>query len=225
MKRLFKISILFLCIFMILGCKKDEPIEPEPDKPVEKEDLSKKISIEDMGIFDGEYGERDGLLKVSNGNNKAVMANIYVTVYDSSKKATNTKNLYVRLGASSSAYVVIRQDFEEPKFYSYDYTVSVSDEELEDYLSIYRGMDVTYKDTGSKIEVNFKNNGSKLTTAYALVLFYSNNKVVAVSDATAYNMMPMNFQQVVVNYPMKTVDTKISFDRVYVTLNEVSTEL
>ena len=36
---------------MILGCKKDEPIEPEPDKPVEKEDLSKKISIEDINII------------------------------------------------------------------------------------------------------------------------------------------------------------------------------
>ena len=229
MKRLFKISLLLVvCFMLVVGCKK-KPVEDPVEEPTPvdniKEELNKKVVIEDLGVFDGELGERDGLLKITNNNDVAVYVRVSLEMLDSNKNVINTKEKYVRVGKNNSAYVVIRQEYDEAKYASYTYTSEIDEEKIEDYDSIFKKIDISYKETSDNIVVSVINKGNRTTTVYGLLIFYKNNKIVAVSEATEYNLMHTSTRNIEVRYPLEKIGKKISYDRIYLVLNEVSTEL
>ena len=229
MKKLFKIFGLVLIICLVVcGCGKDNKGE-EGEGGSSKENAQKqvegKLTATEVGFFNGEFKERTVVLKVENGNKKPVYVNVSFEMYDDAGNMLYNKEIYVRVGANSSAYAVAIRDAEEADFTSYKYTLKNMDETLDDYEKIYSGINYTYNDNGRHVTVTYTNNGKRTTTVYGLVMYYKKNNLVAVVEATEYNLMPTSTRDVEVRYPIETVTKKISFDRFEVVLNEVSTEL
>jgi ABC-type glycerol-3-phosphate transport system substrate-binding protein len=229
MKKIIKVFglMLIICLF-VSGCGKDnngENGEGSTSKENAQKQVEGKLSATEVGFFNGEFKEKTVVLKIENGNKKPVYVNVSFEMYDEAGTMLYNKEVYVRVGANNSAYAVAIQDAEEPTFASYKYTLKNMDETLEDYEKIYNGIKYTYNDNGRHVTVTYTNDGKRTTTVYGLVMYYKNNNLVAVVEATEYNLMPTSVRDVEVRYPIETVTKKISFDRFEVVLNEVSTEL
>ncbi len=226
MKKILKLfSLMLITCLIFTGCEKDE--DPNPETPIvdENEQVEKKIHTTEVSMFNGEFNDKYVVLKVQNDNDKPVYLNYSFEMFDKNKIKLYNKEVYVRVGSKDSAYVVAIQDLEEKSFNSYTYTMKVQKDKLEDYDLIKSNIKVDYSNNGKEIIVNLNNIGNRTTTAYALVFFYKNNSLVAVKDATSYNLVPYKVDNISVSYPIKTIKEKISFDKVQVVLNEVSTEL
>lgn len=226
MKKYIKLfSLLLITCLIISGCTKDE--EPLPEKPVgnENEKVEEKIHTSEVSMFNGEFNDKYVVLKVQNDNDKPVYLNYSFEMFDKNKVKLYNKEVYVRVGSKDSAYVVAVQDLEESSFDSYTYTMKVQKDKLEDYENIKNNVKVDYTNNGKEISVSFNNVGNRTTTVYGLVFFYKNNTLVAVKEATSYNLVPYKVDNISVSYPIKTIKEKISFDKVQVVINEVSTEL
>ncbi len=232
MKKIIKLfSVILICLLMICGCK-DKPVEEDPNNdpaqpPIDNNqtDLSKNIVTNELALFNGEFNDRTIVLKVQNNNTKPVYLNYSFEVYDKNKQKLYNKEVYVRVGAKDSAYVVAIQDLEEKSFESYSYNMTVLKDELEEYGNIKHGIKSDFKDNGKEIIVSLSNTGTRTTTVYGWLLFYNNNKLVAVKEVISYNLIPYKTDNISVSYPIKTITTKIPFDKVYFEVNEVSTEL
>ena len=226
MKKFIKVLSLFLIVGVLLcGCDNEEK-KVEENKPQEVEtNYEKNITTTEVSMFTGEFGDKYVVLKSTNNNDIPVYINYSFEMFDSNKEKMYNKEVLVRVGSHDVAYVVAIQDLEEKSFDSYTYTYKVLDDKLEGYDLIKNGVKLESKNTGSKVVVTFNNTGNRTTTAYAYVFFYKNNKLVAVKDAISYNLVPFKIDNVDVDYPIKTVNEKISFDKIAVVLNEVSTEL
>jgi uncharacterized protein YcfL len=228
MKKYLKLFSLFLIIGLVLcGCAKDEEEVTELDNPpvVEENNLEKNITTSEVSMFTGEFSDKCVVLMSKNDNDKPVYINYSFEMFDKNKRKLYNKEVYVRVGSKDSAYVVAIQDLEEESFDSYSYTFKVLEDKLNDYDIIKNGIKTEYKDTGKNIVVTFNNIGKRTTTAYGLVFFYKNNKLVAVKNVESYYLVPYKIDNIDVTYPIKTVSERILFDRVDFILNEVSTEL
>ena len=80
-------------------------------------------------------------------------------------------------------------------------------------------------DNKKNLIVTVNNVGKKTTTAYDLLLFYKNGSLVAVKDVISYNIIPYKIDNIEVDYPILKVNQRISYDRIELVVNEVSTEL
>lgn len=233
MKRLLKVfSIVLICLLVVCGC--NDELEGEEFNLIEKEkepiidqntDLEKLIATNEVAFFNGEFNDKTIVLKVQNNNSRPVYLNYSFEVFDKSKTKLYNKEVYVRVGSNNVAYVIAIQDLEESTFDSYTYKMTVLKDKLENYDSIKSGIKSDYSDNGKSITATFTNNGNRTTTVYGWLFFYKDNKIVAVKDATSYNLTPSKTNNVKVDYPIKTVKKKIPFDRVNLIVNEVSTEL
>ena len=146
-------------------------------------------------------------------------------VFNKNKDKLYNKEVNVRVGSKDEAYVVAIQDLEEPSFDSYIYTMNVLSDKLDDYGIIKGNIKSDYNNDGKNIVVSLSNTGNRTTTVYGLLFFFKDNRMVAVKEATSYNLIPYKTDNIKVTYPLKTVTNKISFDKVSLVVNEVSTEL
>ena len=229
MKKFLLIIVLFMC-FNLTACKKDNEEEKEPGVPSvvddsEKVDIRSKVSVQEIGVIVGEYSNRFTVARVNNNNDRAIYVDVKISYYDNKGQLTDTRNVYVRVGAHRSAYAVDRMFAEDVSFSSYKFDFDVSLETLEDYESIYDGIKVTYVDTGKGVDVNFANNGKRTTTATAYIFFRKDGKIVSVNEVKEFNITPGSKKTQKITYPYKTYSTLIPFDRIELILNEVSTEL
>ena len=226
MKKIIKISCLLLVfLFIVCACKNEDEVVDEP--PVEKEtnNLEKKITTNEVRLFNGEFNDRTVVLKVQNENDKPVYLHYSFEMYDKNKTKLYNKEVYIRVGKKDSAYVVSAQDLEEPSFDSYSYQMNVLDDELLDYDLIKSNIKISYQDNKKNLIVTVNNVGKKTTTAYGLLLFYKNGSLVAVKDVISYNIIPYKIDNIEVDYPILKVNQRISYDRIELVVNEVSTEL
>ena len=227
MKKFIKvISLLFILVFVVCACKKNEEV-PKEEKPVET-DTSKeedKITTSEVRMFNGEFNDKYVVLKVQNDNDKPVYLHYSFEMYDKNKSKLYNKEVYVRVGKKDSAYVVAAQDLEEPSFDSYSYKMDVLKDELTDYDNIKGNIKISHQDTGKNLIVTINNVGNRTTTAYGLLLFYKSGALVAVKDVVSYNIIPYKIDNIEVYYPLLKVNQRISYDRIELVVNEVSTEL
>lgn len=223
MKKFLKIiSLVIISCLIICGCEKEEDFYENEDVYNE---LINNIDTNEIGFFNGEYNDKNIVLETKNNNNKPLYLNYSFEVFDKNKNKLFNKEVIVRVGTKDKAYVIGIQDLEEPSFDSYTYTVSILNEELDDYDSIKNSIKADYNDNGKKIIVTFNNTGSRRTTVYGVLLFYKSKKLVAVKEVTAFNLKPHNVEEMKVDYPIKKENQKISFDKIDFVVNEVSHEL
>ena len=224
MKKFLKIiSLVIISCLIICGCENEEITSNEEEK--NNNELISNIDTSEVGFFNGEYNDKNIVLKAKNNNNKPLYLNYSFEVFDKKKNKLFNKEVIVRVGAKDSAYVIGIQDLEEPSFDSYSYTISILNEELDDYEIVKRNIKADYTDNGKKITVTFNNTGSRRTTVYGVLLFYKSKKLVAVKEVIAYNLTPHNTDEIKVDYPIKKENQKISFDKIELVVNEVSHEL
>ena len=226
MKSFLKVISLIIAMSLILcGCD-NEVVNPEENiSETESNKIIDNIETSEVGFFNGEYNDKNIVLKVNNNNNKPVYLNYSFEVFDNKKNKLFNKEVIVRVGAKDSAYVIGIQDLEEPSFDSYSYKISLLNESLDDYESIKKTIKADYNDNGKIIKLTFNNTGYRSTTVYGVLLFYKSKKLVAVKEVTAYNLKPHNVEEIKVDYPIKKANQKISFDKIEFVVNEVSTEL
>lgn len=226
--KLLIICLLLISCFCLYSCGKEdeEEIIEKPDVIVsEKDDIKSKINLQNVGLVIGEYSNRYTVIKVNNGNDRAIYVDVKITYYDASGNEVDMRDVYVRVGSFRSAYAVDRMFAEDVDFATYKYDFDVSTEKLREYETIYNNMKVTYVDTGKNVNINFNNIGDRPTTVSVYVFFKKDGNIVAVSDATEYNLPASNIKTQVIDYPHKTANILIPFDKIEVVLNEVSTEL
>lgn len=228
MKKILLFLLIIIMCFGLCSCKKEEEIindKPNEDKIDEKVDIRKNITLQDIGLIVGEYSHKYTVIKVSNSNDRAIYVDVKLTYYNNNNEVVDNKNVYVRVGSKKSAYAIYESFYEDPDFSTYKYDFDVSTEKLESYESIYNNVKVTYIDTGKGIDIDFLNNGNVNTTASAYVLFRNNGNIVAINEVTEYDLMPLSKKTKSISYPYKNSKKLISYDRIEVVLNEVSTEL
>ena len=230
MKKIFKVFglLLVICLFVCACGKNGENGENgsgESKEEAKNKVIEGKLSATEEGFFKGEFNEQTIVLKVTNGNKNPVYVNVAFEMYNAEEVMMYNKDVYVRVGANASAYAVFIKDSEDEEFASYKYELKNMNEELKDYGSILSGITYTFNDNGRHITVSYTNDGKRTTNVYGYVLYYKNNALVAVVEANYFNLMPTSTKEVEVRYPIRTVTSKIQFDRFEVVLNEVSTEL
>ena len=227
MKKIVKsFIILFIFGFVVCACRN------EVEKPVEDDSQDnlklieeKNIKTTEVRLFNGEFNDKTVVLKVNNDNDKPLYLHYSFEMYDKNKSKLYNIEVFVRVGSKDSAYVVAVQDLEESSFDSYTYTFDILDDELVEYDIVKHNIKSSYQDTGTNIIASLNNIGKRTTTAYGLLLFYKNNSLVAVKNATSYNLMPLQTEQIEIDYPIMKINEKISYDRIDFVVNEVSTEL
>ena len=228
MKKIF--VLIFICLLVLCGCGKEEVVDSPvddntPNQTNKDTSLEKNIITSEVALFNGEFNDRNIVLKVRNNNDKPVYLNYAFEVFDKNKTKLYNKEVNVRVGSNDEAYVVAIQDLEESSFETYTYKMNILDEKLEDYSLIKGSIKSDYTNDGKSIIVTFSNTGTRVTTVYGLLFFYKGNSLVAVKDVTSYNLIPYKVDNIKVSYPLKSVSKIISFDNVKLVVNEVSTEL
>ena len=228
MKKIIKLFfVIIFCLFVITGCNDDVVPDDnkEENKTSEYDNYNKNIGIVSLGKYEGEFGYKFAIYKINNENIIPLYVNLSFQLYNSNKVMLYNRDMTVRVGANTSAYAIVRQDIDEDPFDSIGYTYEVRKEELKDYFAAYSSIRVSGIDTGKNIKVNISNQGNRTISAYGLVFFYKGGTIVEVLEANYINLMPTGVQEVIVDYPLKKANTKISFDKFEVVLNEVGTEL
>jgi uncharacterized protein YcfL len=234
MKRILKLfSIVLIVILLLGGCEKEEEKNNNENKvdntkikeEQEKINLLDNIVTKKVAFFNGEFNDKTIILEAKNNNNRPLYLHYSFEVYDKSKVKLFNKEVIVRVGSNSSAYVVAVQDLEESSFDYYSYKVDILNDKLDDYNSIKREIKSGFNDNGKEIVVSFNNTGIRTTTVYGLLFFYKNNNIVAIKNVKSYNLMPYQTNYIKVSYPIRKINKKISFDTVKLVVNEVSTEL
>ena len=193
------ITLLIICLFLS-GCKKDEE---EPNNTVpdisEEEKIVNNLSSSDLGTVVGDFSNRFTLIKVTNKNDKDLYLDVKLTYYNN-ESVTDEDDVYVYVGAGKFVYAVRRRYAEAPVFTRYTYKVDLI-ETIDGYSDIINNITVSNQRSSKDITVTIGNNGSRTTTARALIFYYKDNKIVSVDESVQYNLMPTSILPV--GYPLK----------------------
>ena len=156
MKKIF--VLIFICLLVLCGCGKEEVVDSPvddntPNQTNKDTSLEKNIITSEVALFNGEFNDRNIVLKVRNNNDKPVYLNYAFEVFDKNKTKLYNKEVNVRVGSNDEAYVVAIQDLEESSFETYTYKMNILDEKLEDYSLIKGSIKSDYTNDGKSIIV------------------------------------------------------------------------
>ena len=225
-KKVFKIfSLIFIILLIICGCKKKTEEEKNDKVDDELTKLNNNVKVDDMGLFEGSYGAKKIIFKISNSNNEPIYVNTTITMYDNTGTKLYTRDLYNYVASLKYSYGMLLISGEDEPFSKYTLETKIVKEELRDYDALYSGVNVSAINTGKNILVTFTNNSSRSITSVATLVFYNNQSIVDVEEVTSYNLSVMGVDNINVDFPMKDDNNKINYNRIEVMLKEIDLKL
>ena len=205
------LTILFLCLLIMTGCKTKKETEKKEQKIIEE-----SLKVENFEVYKDNLERSVINYKVSNNSLEDINIGFVINVYKD-EKVIETRTINKRICMNDYeyfSYIVQKSDFT-----SYNYEIKYLANKPKN-TNLYENVKVSYLEEKENITLIFDNNNNRAVNANVLIYLFKDGKIVKMFNITANDLTPSEIKNFIIQYP-KDKNGKIKYDKIDVKINEV----